>query len=178
MFQNPFKVKRVLKHLFIMLLLDYTTAFRTFINCTSKSSSKSSRSILAPSLLATAGLGWVSINKPSAPDAMAALAMVPIICGLPPVTPLVWLGCCRLCVQSITTGMPRLLHNGNVPVIHHQVLVAKSGPPFRQHYFVVAGAFNFFHCKLHGIAAYKLSFFYIHNFTCFAGGNQQFGLPA
>ena len=39
---------------------------------------KSSFSILAPSLLATAGFSCVSMNKPSAPTAMPAFAMVSI----------------------------------------------------------------------------------------------------
>lgn len=56
-----------------------TTALRMAINLTSNSSSSSSRNILAPSLFAIEGLGWVSIKSPSAPAAIAALAIVPII---------------------------------------------------------------------------------------------------
>ena len=55
------------------------TALRMAINFTSSSSNNSSRNILAPSLFATEGLGWVSIKSPSAPAAIAALAIVPII---------------------------------------------------------------------------------------------------
>jgi hypothetical protein len=43
--------------------------------------------ILAPSLFADDGSGWVSTNKPSAPTAIAAFAIVSINSGLPPVTP-------------------------------------------------------------------------------------------
>ena len=63
-------------------------------------SKRSSLSILAPSLLATAGFSCVSINSPSAPTAIPALATVSISCGIPPVTPLVWLGCCKEWVTS------------------------------------------------------------------------------
>ncbi len=56
----------------------YTTAFLSLTSCCNKPSNKSSFSIFAPSLNATAGLGCVSINKPLAPVAIAALAIVPI----------------------------------------------------------------------------------------------------
>ena len=42
-----------------------------------------------------AGFSCVSMNIPSAPTAIPALATVSINCGIPPVTPLVWLGCCK-----------------------------------------------------------------------------------
>ena len=47
--------------------------------------------ILAPSDNASAGLGCVSRNIPSAPVAIAAFAIVAINSGLPPVTPLIGL---------------------------------------------------------------------------------------
>lgn len=56
----------------------YITAFLSLTNCSNKPSNKCKGNILAPSLLATAGLGCVSINKPSAPVAIAAFAIVPI----------------------------------------------------------------------------------------------------
>lgn len=62
--------------------------------------------MLAPSDLAQDGSGCVSMKRPSAPTAMAALAMVAIRAGFPPVTPDDWLGCCNEWVQSITTGTP------------------------------------------------------------------------
>jgi hypothetical protein len=92
--------------IFKLIYTSAITAFLIFINCINKFSNRSKRNILAPSLSAMDGSGWVSMNNPSAPVAMAALAIVPINWGLPPVTPLVWLGCCRLCVQSMTTGTP------------------------------------------------------------------------
>ena len=50
-------------------------------------SSRSRRSILAPSDLACEGSGCVSRKRPSAPTAIDALAIVDIISGRPPVTP-------------------------------------------------------------------------------------------
>ena len=58
----------------------------------SRPGNRSRRSILAPSLFATDGLGCVSMNSPSAPTAMAARAIVSIMSGRPPVTPSVWFG--------------------------------------------------------------------------------------
>src|SRR6516162_526166 len=63
------------------------TAFLILSNCSSNGLSKSSFNIFAPSDLATAGLGWVSIKSPSAPTATAAFAMVAMSLGFPPVTP-------------------------------------------------------------------------------------------
>ena len=52
-----------------------------------RGSTLSKESMFEPSLFAFFGLGWVSINKPSAPTAIAASAKVSIFSGLPPVTP-------------------------------------------------------------------------------------------
>ena len=40
------------------------------------------------------------------------LATVSISCGIPPVTPLVWLGCCREWVTSRMTGKPKVCISG------------------------------------------------------------------
>ena len=53
----------------------------------SRGSTFCKESMFAPSLFASLGLGWVSINKPSAPTAIAVRAKVSIFSGLPPVTP-------------------------------------------------------------------------------------------
>lgn len=60
------------------LCVKHYSAALIFSSFFKSSSSSSSLSILAPSLLATAGSGCVSMNSPSAPVAMAALAMVSI----------------------------------------------------------------------------------------------------
>lgn len=63
--------------------------WRILTSLVNSPSSKSSFNIFAPSLLATEGSSWVSINKPSTPTAMPALATVSIRRGMPPVTPAV-----------------------------------------------------------------------------------------
>src|SRR5690606_4083251 len=57
---------------------NYKIASRIRINFISKSSRESKASILAPSDLAFDEIGCVSMKSPSAPTAMAALAMVSI----------------------------------------------------------------------------------------------------
>ena len=61
------------------------------------------------------GRGCVSMNRPSAPAAMAAFAIVADQLRVSPVTPDAWFGCCRLCVQSMITGT-QLAHPWDVAV--------------------------------------------------------------
>lgn len=68
--------------------------------------------MLAPSDLAFEGSGCVSMNSPSAPvgDACAGYGLDEL--GMPPVTPDVWLDCCRECVTSSITGYPNVCISG------------------------------------------------------------------
>src|SRR4051812_7587040 len=71
-----------------------------------------------------------------------------------------------------------LLHDGYVPVVDNQVVVTKGGTTFCKHHIFVSGIPDFFNSELHGISTYKLSLFYVNDFSCFSCCNQQFSLPA
>ena len=87
-------------------LLSFMTliAERIVVSSNNSLSINDNLSILAPSDFAMAGSGWVSMNIPSAPAAIAAFPIVEIISGTPPVTPDSWFGCCNERVMSIITG--------------------------------------------------------------------------
>ena len=72
----------------------YLMAWRILTNFVNNPSNKSRLQHIGTVAFGYGGFSCVSIKIPSAPTAMPALAIVSISCGIPPVTPLVWFGCC------------------------------------------------------------------------------------
>src|SRR5689334_14301701 len=70
------------------------------------------------------------------------------------------------------------LHNWNATIINDEILVTKCGPSLSENNFFVSCASNFIHCKLHGLAAQKLSLLHIDNLVCFSGSDQKISLAA
>ena len=75
-------------------------------------------------------------------------------------------------------GCLMLLHPGNVPIVHNEVLVPKGGAPFRKNDLLISSLPDLFYRKFHRRTAEELAFFYIHHFTRFGGSDQEVCLPA
>ena len=119
---------------------------RNAVSRFSKGSSRSRRSILAPSLLAFAGSGWVSMKIPSAPVAMAARAMVSIIsCHTA--------GCVGL-LQRVGAvyyhrALACLLHTGHSAEVYNEVAVAECGAALGHCHIITSARAHFLYCKAH-----------------------------
>ena len=70
------------------------------------------------------------------------------------------------------------LHQWDIPVVNHKILVTKGGTAFRKDDFIVSCIADFFHCKFHGFPAYKLSFFDVDDPAGLACCHQEVRLPA
>ena len=75
-------------------------------------------------------------------------------------------------------GHIKLLHNGNIPVIHHQILIAEHRAALSEHNLVVARLTHLLDGKAHSFARKELSFLDVHRLARLGGSHQEVGLAA
>src|SRR5574343_26995 len=87
---------------------DFLTAASSVTSVSSSAFMRCSGTALGPSDQASAGQGWVSMNRPATPTATPARASTGTISRAPPLTAPRPPGFCTECVTSNTTGAPDL----------------------------------------------------------------------
>src|SRR6476659_1641429 len=75
-------------------------------------------------------------------------------------------------------GTTRILHDGNIAVVHHQVLITEGGASLCKHDFIVTCIFYFLYGKTHGFTTNELSFLYVDDLSGFTCSYKKFGLTA
>ena len=111
-------------------------------NLVKSPSSKSNFNILAPSLLATAGFSCVSINRPSAPTAIPAFAMVSISCGHAACDAAGLVGLLQGVGNIQDNGETERLHFRYSAIVYYEVLIAERCSAFCNHNVLISGLYH------------------------------------
>ena len=132
--------------------------------------------MLAPSLNALEGSGWVSMNTPSTPAATAARATVAMswTASRHP-TRLVGL---LKAVGQVHEGGRKGTHFGETPHVHHEVAVTMHGATLGEPHLFVARFADFVHRVLHRRRGHELPLLHVDNAPCLGCRDKQVRLAA
>ena len=129
--------------------------------------------MFAPSLGDLSGSGWVSVNNPSAPSAMAARAKGSTIARFPTRRSTKTARLLYAVGRIKNHGHTQVLHLGNRPHVVHQSTITKKCSPFTKQDIFAAGISQFGYDVLHVAWGHELGLFDIYRFACAGRCNQK-----